>query len=251
MPELEDDGTPQKPRPWGGEQEATVTPLWLFPVGILVWLLRWLARIVYRHPVMAALAAAAGLVADRFGLLGLASLLAVLGLAAAGWRTWHPASFHRAARRLWLQVRAPFFYRLRWRRATQRAGLVRHHALSNGVRAIETDDVPRIRAIRSRRGIDTLRVALLPGQSVTRWMAETEVLRSAFGARQCVVEADGLYAVRLRFDQRRDAPATAPQPAPVAAPDIGTVAATAVGATGETPTGGGDGAGTAHGGRGR
>jgi len=185
-------------------------PLWMLLLAAackVAWLaVRW----CFRHRVAVAVVVGLLLFTHRFGLVGLAALVGGLVLAALGWARLHPRSLAWLGRWAWGRARLAFVYRWRWQSAMVHTDLAIRMPTSNADQVTFEEYFPRIRAIRSTRAVDVLRVELLPGQTPQQWAEQAEALRHIFRARRCQVHAETFRFVRLTFHHRD--PLTRPVP---------------------------------------
>jgi S-DNA-T family DNA segregation ATPase FtsK/SpoIIIE len=96
-------------------------------------------------------------------------------------------------------VRLSTVYRWRWRYATRHTGLAIRMPTSNAERVTFAEIFPRVRTIRLRGVVESLRVELLPGQTPELWAEQAEALRHVFRARSCRVRAETSGFVWLDF----------------------------------------------------
>lgn len=157
---------------------AAASPVIL--AGLLVWLVVYVVRRLYRYPVLITVSVAAAVSVWAYGWLRPALLLGCLGMLGAVWWRVHPSSFERV---VWRQVRSEYrrlgVYAFRWRRTMVFADLdktVRRSVF-----------VPRLCRVRSDGWRDRVTVKLLPGQSPTLFAMRAEALAHSFGATSCRV----------------------------------------------------------------
>jgi DNA segregation ATPase FtsK/SpoIIIE, S-DNA-T family len=176
--------------------------------GRALW---WLAR----HPrTLALLTLAAGLVAIRlrWGWAPLAWPGAILVVVAGVWWARFPDSFRRQVTLRLLGRWRRFIYWRDWQPAMVTAGLA--HAPAHGA------TLPRLRKVISTAEYDTLRVRMLPGQTVDTWrdaapkLAQTWSLRAVRVGRDPRRVQDVLLTCRRRGVPASDIPAVT-KPAPV------------------------------------
>ena len=153
---------------------------------VLVWAGKRLGRLawaVLRTPALLVALTVAVLSVAVWVQLGPWVDIAALVLAAVGlvvwWRRW-PDGFERW---VWLRWRAGwrrfFIYRHRWPASMDTAGLNAHR---DG-----TEHLPTLGRVTSTRGMDRVRVRMLPGQTHADWAKVADRLRQTFGALDCRV----------------------------------------------------------------
>jgi DNA segregation ATPase FtsK/SpoIIIE, S-DNA-T family len=176
-------------------------PIYQTPAGFILLvqlfrLIRWLVRLIARHPLAASIAALLALIWVNLSWPGMVALVACAVAILATWRYFWPVSFARwvtsPARGRW---RAGF-YRRRW------AGVM---AIS-GAAPIHQGQVilPVLGTVSATRYTDRVAVRLVSGQSPTDLAGHVEALAHGFGALLCRVRTAKSGRVVLEF-VRRDA----------------------------------------------
>lgn len=150
-------------------------------VVLLVKLVIYAVRRVYRYPLLITLAAGLVAVYLTWNAVGAVALVVlVLGVVAVVWGLVHRSSFDRlAVRQVRSEVRRLRVYAFRWRRTMVFADL--HKTVKRSV------FVPKVCRVRSDGWRDRVTVKLLPGQSPAQYEARAEELAHSFGARSCRV----------------------------------------------------------------
>ncbi|MBV7701883.1 hypothetical protein NOVA_03785 [Nocardia nova] len=116
--------------------------------------------------------------------------VAALGL----WRVKAPKSFSRwITRRVRSRFLSWFRYRRQWSSRMDDCSLSARDDLGAAVK------IPRLLGIDIGKAIDTVRVAMLPGQCPDDWANRTAHLAHAFGAQECRVSITGPARVELAF----------------------------------------------------
>jgi S-DNA-T family DNA segregation ATPase FtsK/SpoIIIE len=176
-------------------------PIYRTPAGIialvqLVRLLRWLVRMVARHPVAATVVAVMVLAWLNVGWLGLVLLVAWTIVVLATWRYFWPSSFARwiagPARGKW----RAWCYRRRWAGVMAISGVAPWHQGRIWL--------PVLGKVTATRYIDRVQVRLVSGQSPADVAKHAEALAHGFGAMLCRVRTARSGRVVLEF-VRRDA----------------------------------------------
>jgi len=188
------------------------TPGWIIAVVQLVRLLRWLVRMVVRHPVAATVVAVLVLAWLNVGWLGLVLLVAWLVVVLATWRFFWPGSFTRwvagPARGKW----RGWCYRRRWAGVMAISGVAPWHQ----GRVV----LPVLGKVTATRYTDRVQVRLVSGQAPADVAKHAEALAHGFGALLCRVRSARSGRVVLEF-VRRDALAAIVPALPVPArPDL-------------------------------
>jgi DNA segregation ATPase FtsK/SpoIIIE, S-DNA-T family len=188
------------------------TPGWIIAVVQLGRLLWWLARLIVRHPVVAAVLAVLVLVWLNAGWPGLAALVLAVAAVLGVWRWARPVSFTR-----WIATpargkRRSWFYRRRWGSVMAIGGL---SCIYQG-RVL----LPVLGKVAATRYTDRVQVRLVSGQSPADFTDHADNLAHGFGAMLCRVRTARSGAVVLEF-VRRDALALVVEPPPIPAhPDL-------------------------------
>ncbi|WP_007507686.1 FtsK/SpoIIIE domain-containing protein [Pseudofrankia saprophytica] len=193
-------------------------PLWVLLVGLAARLVGRLVLLLMRHPIAVAVLVVLTAFYRATGLLGLGTLAAAVVLVSMAWRLAHRSSFNQAAWWAWGRLRLVFVYRRRWRAATVHCGLAIRIPASNAERVTFDEYFPRIRAFRTSRPVESLRVELLPGQTPQTWAEQAEALRHVYRTRACRVRAERVGFVWVDF-YRRDSLGRTVAPYPVDGPD--------------------------------
>jgi DNA segregation ATPase FtsK/SpoIIIE, S-DNA-T family len=188
------------------------TPGWIIAIAQLARFLAWLARLVFRHPVVSLVLAVLGFTWSETGWLGVTLLVVWAVLVLAAWRVLWPVSFgRRVAAPAWSAWRARR-YRRRWAPVMTIAGLAPWYQ----GRII----LPVLGKVRCTRYVDRVQVRLVSGQSAAEIADRAENLAHGFGAMLCRVRTARSGAVVLEF-VRRDALARVVRPAPMlVSPDL-------------------------------
>ena len=177
-------------------------PIYQTPAGFILLvqlfrLIRWLVRLIVRHPVAATVVAALVLAWLNVGWLGLVLLLAWLVVVLVTWRHFWPGSFTRwiagPARGKW---RAWWCYRRRWAGVMAISGAAPWHQ----GRVV----LPVLGKVTATRYTDRVQVRLVSGQSPADLAKRAEALAHGFGALLCRVRTAKSGRVVLEF-VRRDA----------------------------------------------
>jgi DNA segregation ATPase FtsK/SpoIIIE, S-DNA-T family len=173
------------------------TPLWIVVIVHFARMIGWLARFLFRHPVLV-LAVIVGVLMWRMtGWLGLAVLAVSIAAALVMWRWRFPVSFARfigaPARGQW----RAWHYRRRWA-AVMTIG--RLAPLYQG-RVM----LPVLGKVAATSYTDRVRVLLVSGQSAADFAARADNLAHGFGAMLCRIRSASPGALVLEF-VRRDAP---------------------------------------------
>ncbi|MFJ2028209.1 FtsK/SpoIIIE domain-containing protein [Streptosporangium sp. NPDC087985] len=163
---------------------------------IFVWrLLAGLVRLVWRHPIAAAVVAAPTVLAWLYGWQWGLGLVALVLIGLTGWRVADRASFLRLmGRRLLAWWRLVWVYRRHWQPVMIISGLGRH------VRG--RDYLPRLVGLRCTSWADLVTVKMLTGQAVKDWSERTDHLAHGFGARSCRVSIARAGRLLLVFPRR-------------------------------------------------
>jgi len=188
------------------------TPGWIIALVQLVRLLRWLVRMVVRHPVAATVVAVLVLAWLNVGWLGLVLLVAWLVVVLVTWRFFWPGSFTRwiggPARGKW----RGWCYRRRWAGVMAISGVAPWHQ----GRVV----LPVLGKVTATRYTDRVQVRLVSGQAPADVAKHAEALAHGFGALLCRVRSARSGRVVLEF-VRRDALAAIVPALPVPArPDL-------------------------------
>jgi len=192
-------------------------PIYQTPAGIialvqLVRLLRWLVRMVVRHPVAATVVAVLVLAWLNVGWLGLLLLLAWLVVVLVTWRYFWPGSFTRwiggPARGKW----RGWCYRRRWAGVMAISGVAPWHQ----GRVV----LPLLGKVTATRYTDRVQVRLVSGQAPADVAKHAEALAHGFGALLCRVRSARSGRVVLEFVRRDALAAIVPALAIPARPDL-------------------------------
>ncbi|MDP9866042.1 MULTISPECIES: FtsK/SpoIIIE domain-containing protein [Streptosporangium] len=172
---------------------------------IFAWrLLAGAVRLLWRHPIAAAVVAVPGVIWTLYGWQWSAALvtLALVGLTA--WALADRSSFlRRIGWRLLAWWRLVWIYRRHWQPVMIISGLGRH------VRG--RDYLPHLAKVSCTSWADLVTVKMLTGQSVTDWADRIDHLAHGFGATSCRVTVARPGRLLLAFP-RRD-PLATPLPA--------------------------------------
>ena len=188
------------------------TPGWIIALAQLCRFLFWLARLVFRHPVISLVLAVLGFTWIETGWLGMTMLVIWSAVVLAGWRVLWPGTFAgwvaRPARSAWRSR----WYRRRWAAVMTICGLAPWYQ----GRII----LPVLGKVSCTRYVDRVQVRLVSGQSAAEVADRAENLAHGFGSMLCRVRTARSGAVVLEF-VRRDALAAIVRPAPMlASPDL-------------------------------
>ncbi|KHD76547.1 hypothetical protein [Actinoplanes utahensis] len=190
---------------------------------ILVWLVKQLARLLWRllvivvcHPRTTAAVAAMSTLVLYLGWVAVASMAGLLLVAASTWKAAHAASYEKVVGR-WVRTwwRRWWAYRRQWVTVLTRCELGIH----------DGDDVhlPSLREVSTTRYWDRLIIRPAVGQELRDFEDATERLRTAFGARRATVReiAPQLYGLNfMRVDPLEELVPATPIPASVAEVDF-------------------------------
>ena len=190
---------------------------------ILVWLVKQLARLLWRlivvavcHPRTSAALAIMSTLVLYVGWIAIATVAGVLLVAASTWKAAHGTSYERMVGR-WVRTwwRRWWAYRRQWVTVFTRCAL----SVQDG------DDVhlPSLREVYTTRYWDRLVIAPAIGQELKDFQDATERLRTAFGARRATVReiAPQLYGLNfMRVDPLEQVVPATPIPASVEAVDF-------------------------------
>ena len=172
------------------------TPGWIIALVQFFRFLVWLARLIIRHPVTAAILAVLVLLWLDAGWPGLVVLAAAVTMILGVWRWARPVSFAR-----WIVTpargkRRAWFYRRRWGAVMTVGGL---SAFYQGRLLL-----PVLGKVASTWYTDRVQVRLVSGQSAADFADHADNLAHGFGAMLCRVRTARSGAVVLEF-VRRDA----------------------------------------------
>ena len=180
------------------------TPVILTIVVLLARLLLGLARLVWRHPVALAVAAAPVAVCWLYGWRTTIATVCMTSSALTAWASLDRPSFARLVGwRLLAWWRWVWIYRRHWQPVVIVSGLGRH------LRG--RDYLPALLKVRCDDWADHVTVKMLHGQSVKDWADRTDHLAHGFGTAGCRVQVARAGRLHLTFP-RRD-PLAAPLPA--------------------------------------
>ncbi|MGF7238233.1 MAG: FtsK/SpoIIIE domain-containing protein [Frankia sp.] len=171
-------------------REKLRVPLSAIVLGFVAALFGRLVVSLFRHPIAVGLVVGLAAFDARYGPHRLAVMVVVLAGLAVVWRFGHRRSFGWVARRARGRVRLALIYRPRWRNAMIESELAIRRPKTWGERITYNEILPRIRAIRSDRVVDRLRIELLYGQTPEQWEEQAEALRHVFRARRCQVRQE-------------------------------------------------------------
>jgi S-DNA-T family DNA segregation ATPase FtsK/SpoIIIE len=188
------------------------TPPAVIAVVQLCRLVGWLARLVFRHRVIALVLAVSGFAYAEIGRPGMTALIAGTAVLLAGWLVLWPVSFGRwvaaPARNGWRSFR----YRRRWCAVMMISGL----APGYQGRLI----LPVLGKVSTTWYVDRVRVKLVSGQSPGDFARRAENLAHGFGAMLCRVRTSRSGAMVLEFVRRDALAAAVPAAAMLARPDL-------------------------------
>ena len=161
-------------------------PIYQTPAGFILLvqlarLLAWLARLIARHPLAAAIVALLAFMWVNVGWLGLVFLAAWAVVVLAAWRLFWPGSFARwvssPARGRW----RAWFYRRRWAGVMAISGVAPGHQ----GRII----LPVLGKVTATKYTDRVAVRLVSGQSPADVARHADALAHGFGALLCRVRS--------------------------------------------------------------
>lgn len=151
--------------------------------AVTVWLLVWLARRLYRYPLLILTAAVLVTVGLGWSWWATAGLAAGAAAGAGVWAWQHPGSFDRTVgRQARSEYRRLWVYMPLWRRTMRFAELHK--------RAGHSVYLPTLRRVRSDGWRDRVFVKLLPGQCPAVFEEHAESLAHSFGAGSCRVRVE-------------------------------------------------------------
>ncbi|MBA2694787.1 MAG: cell division protein FtsK [Actinobacteria bacterium] len=186
----------------------------IITVAVVIRLLVFVARRLYRYPVAVIGAATLATLGVTVSWWASAGLLALLVMVVGVWVWWHRDSFDRTALR---QVRSEWrrarVYAWPWRRVMLFCELTKRTS-----REVGSTHYPRIRRLRADGWRDRVGVKMLHGQTADHYAACAEALANSFNASTCRVRVE--QGRRIWLDFLHTDPLAQPIPTPaLAEPD--------------------------------
>ncbi|MBC6451704.1 FtsK/SpoIIIE domain-containing protein [Actinokineospora xionganensis] len=183
-----------RPRlPWWtmlpGKVKLVLLPVVL--VGLLVWALAHLARLVWYYPVTVVLALVAAVLYRAGGHWWLGGVALALALGGFIWWWRDTDSFHRRIRWARTEYRRTALYAYQWRTVMRLANLT---GTAKG-----KEHLPKLKRTRSEGWRDLVRVRLIKGQAPEHWEAHASGLAHSFRANSCRVRVVKPGTVELDF----------------------------------------------------